>query len=199
MWIVIGIIALVFSLAGTHFTARRTTAVNESGGKEHWRKADMIKFLFDQRGVVSAPNAMALLMILPLLFTACAGSEEVKEDRTLQLTFDGESCTYEGPTELKPGPVTLLFRNESEGWAAVNLVRHTGDETIQDAIDYIGEEPSTVHHASWTKELGTWTQVRRGESYTWEGVLEPGIHHMVCASLTPSYGVWFGGGFTVED
>ena len=126
--------------------------------------------------------------------TSC---EEV-EGNCLWLSFDGESCTYEGPTVLKTGRVTLLFLNESKGSAGRNLVRHTGDETIQDMIDYIGEEPTTKHHPSWTRELGTWRSVPPGESHTWEGVLESGIHTMVCARLVP-LGVWHGGGFTVKD
>lgn len=81
----------------------------------------------------------------------------------------------------------------------MNLVRHTGDETIQDVIDIIGEEPSKAHAPSWTVDIqGVWKWVSAGESHTWEGVLEPGIHHMVCARFTP-YGVWFGTGLTVED
>jgi hypothetical protein len=116
----------------------------------------------------------------------------------MELTFDGESCTYEGPSKLKAGPVTLFFHNESEATAAVNLVRHTGDQTIQDMIEYIGEEPTTKHAPGWVEELGTWKLTTRGESHTWEGVLEPGIHTMVCARYRPS-GAWHGGGFTVED
>jgi len=118
---------------------------------------------------------------------------------TLRLTFDGESCTYQGPTTLKAGHVTLLFLNESEGQAAVNLVRHTGEETIQDMIDIFREEPSTEQRPSWTIEIqGVWKSVSADESHTWEGVLEPGIHTMVCARLVP-LGVWFGTGLTVED
>lgn len=116
----------------------------------------------------------------------------------LELTWDGESCTYEGPAELRAGPATLHFHNESEGTAAVNLLRHLGDQSIQDAIDYIGEEPTTKPYPSWSREVGTWRSVAPGATYTWEGVLEPGIHHMVCARLQP-IGAWFRGGFTVVD
>ena len=122
--------------------------------------------------------------------------EEV-EGNCMKLSFDGENCTYDGPTDFKTGPVTLLFLNESGSLAAVNLVRHTGDETIQDKIDYIGEEPSSVHAPPWTRGLGTWQLIRSGKIYTWEGSLEPGIHTMTCAS--PEYGIWHGAGFTVED
>ena len=63
--------------------------------------------------------------------TSCVEVEGI----CLELSFDGESCTYEGPVELKPGQVTLHFFNYSEGYAAVNLRRHTGDQTIQDVLD----------------------------------------------------------------
>ena len=43
--------------------------------------------------------------------TSC---EEV-EGICLELTFDGESCIYEGPTDLNPGPVTIIFHNEGDG------------------------------------------------------------------------------------
>ena len=135
---------------------------------------------------------------LPPTDTSEPTSCEEVEGICLWLSFDGESCTYEGPTEFKKGWVTLLFINESDGSAAVNLARHTGDETIQDAIDDIGEEPSTGHHPSWMVELGTWKRIAPGESYTWKAVLEPGIHTMVCARLSP-LGVWHGTGLTVED
>lgn len=117
----------------------------------------------------------------------------------LELTFDGERCTYKGPTDLKTGPVRLLIHNESEGVAAVNLMRHTGDETIQDMIDYLGEEPSINHAPDWVYSIpGVWRAVSAGEIHIWEGVLEPGIHTMVCTRGRP-FGVWFGVGLTVED
>ena len=126
------------------------------------------------------------------------GGDEGVEAGLLRLTFDGESCTYEGPTDLTAGPVALVFLNESEGRAAVNLMRHRLDKTIQDLINYIGEEPSTKHAPSWTREVGTWNPIPAGESDRWEGDLEPGIHTMVCAGLGPLL-VWFGTGLTVED
>ena len=120
------------------------------------------------------------------------------EGLCFELTFDGKSCNYKGPTEAKKGPITLIFINKSDVLSAVNLVRHTGDETIQDMVDYIGEEPDTKHHPNWTQEVGAWGTVPAGENHVWEGVLEEGIHSMVCASLEP-LGVWFGAGVIVEE
>ena len=120
------------------------------------------------------------------------------EGNCFWLRFNGLSCPHAQPTVFKTGPFTLLFFNKSEAEAAVNLLRHTGDETTQDMIDYIGEEPSTRHHPTWTDQLGTWTETAPGENYIWEGVLEPGIHTIACARLDP-FGVWYGGAFTVEE
>jgi hypothetical protein len=140
-----------------------------------------------------------IAILAALLLAACASGDDGIEDGVLRLTFDGESCIYEGPTTLKAGPATLHFYNNSERVAAVNLVRHTGDETIQDVIDYIGEEPTTKNAPVWTRDVaGVWKNIMAGESHIWEGVLEPGIHHMVCAGFSP-YGIWFGTGLMVED
>jgi hypothetical protein len=139
------------------------------------------------------------ITFLSLAMTSCTSRDDAGKDRELSLNIDGKSCTYEGPTLLKPGPITLRFYNESEGWAATNLLKHSGDETIQDAIDYIGEEPTTKYRPAWAQDLGTWEEIAAGKSYRWKGDLELGIYHMVCASTSPGYGAWFGAGLTVED
>ena len=149
----------------------------------------------------SLPHSVTLVIIAilaALLLTACASGDDDIEDGVLRLTFDGESCIYDGPTALKAGPVTLLFLNESDDHAAVNLLILPGDKTIQDMIDLIEEEPFKPYGALWARELGTYRDVRPGESQTWEGILEPGIHTMVCVRLMPLT-VWFGTGLTVED
>ena len=159
------------------------------------------------------PFVMAV--IAGLLVYGCSQSDDATSDETtttttapttttdavdpvpLSLTLNGESCTYEGATELTPGPVELVFLNESEGSAAVNMVSIDQDYTIQDVIDDLGPEPSTGHHPSWTRELGTWRSTAPGESHLWEGDLEMGLYAMVCARPSP-LGVWFGTGLTVE-
>ena len=150
------------------------------------------------RVAVSVRKALALLVVLVLLLTACGGSDEGAEDGPLRLTFDGGSCTYQGPTELTAGPVELIFLNESEKSAAVNFVMLLEGKTIQDAIDYGEPEPSSKHAPSWIRELGTWRAVPAGETFRWEGDLETASYFMVCARISP-LGVWFGTGLTVES
>jgi hypothetical protein len=175
----------------------------------------------------------ALFAVLGLLSTACGSSDEVDTLETtstssepptteatttttdavepvpLRLTFDGGNCTYEGPTDLKAGPVTIDFVNRMEEPAVdkwrlvfkVNLMRHTGDETAQDMVDYLGPDPSTKHQPSWVSNPlpAPWDHpVLPGQTVNWEGNLEPGTYTMICAYLDP-FGVWFGTGLTVED
>jgi len=168
------------------------------------------------------PRFFALVAVLILVLTACGGDNEgnaalettstslaspttqatiaandAVEPVVLRLTFDGISCNYEGPTELTPGPVQLLFLNDSDVLAAVNLVYLDEGYTIQDVIDDMGPQPSAGHAPSWQHELGTWRWVPAGEGRQWDGNLEAKLHAMVCAG--GGSGVWFGTGLTIES
>ena len=94
-------------------------------------------------------NPLARLGVLILLLAACGSSD------SLNLTFDGDSCTYEGSTEITAGSVELVFANESGATAAVNLLELLEGRTIQDVIEYHGPEPTTAHAPWWTRSLGT--------------------------------------------
>ena len=118
----------------------------------------------------------------------------------LSLTWESETCTYEGPTELTAGPVELVFINGSEDAtlvAYVNFLRLDEGKTIQDA--YEGTEwPTTEHHESWMTEMGTWEMILAGRTASWVFDLEPADYVMVCALTQPITKAWWGGGFTVE-
>ncbi|HSG18955.1 MAG TPA: hypothetical protein VLE70_21865 [Anaerolineae bacterium] len=131
--------------------------------------------------------------------TSC---EKVKGD-CLELSIDGESCTYEGPTDLKPGPVALIFHNDGDGWAAANLIRLLEDKTLEDLIHWIGEEPSQQHQPPWSESIpGSWKEILADESRFWEGDVEPGIHALFCVK-TPAWpesiSVWFGKTWTIGN
>ena len=121
------------------------------------------------------------------------------EGTCMELSFDGESCTYIGPSDLKPGSVTILFINDSEANASMNLVRHKEGKTIEDMLETFVDGYAESHHPSWTEEIrGVFRNIPSGRRHIWEGDLKSGIHTLVCARLSP-LGVWFGTGLTVED
>ena len=124
--------------------------------------------------------------------------EEV-EGVCTELSFDGESCTFEGPELLKVEPITFLFFNESNVDVAFGVYEHSFNKTIQDMIDYLGEEPSPIeNNPAWSKRITPWVPIQPGKSYTWKGVLGPRIHSILCVRLNP-YGTWLGAGLTVEE
>ena len=127
--------------------------------------------------------------------TSCQEVDEI----CLELTFDGSSCTYKGPTDLEPGPVTLFFINASKEIASVDLVRNSEGHTIQDAIDHVGKGGSNVRRPSWATSLGSNRLVGPGKIYIWPSNLTAGIHYMVCLDNSAPHGVWFGTGLTVEE
>ena len=129
--------------------------------------------------------------------TASPSATENSEAVLLDLTFDGESCTFDGPTELTQGPIVLTFHNESDVDAAVNFLELLEGKTIEDVIEYNGPEPTQRHHPSWSRELGSWSRVSAGSSHEWEAYLEPASYFMVCAQLAPPISVWLGTGLTV--
>ena len=120
--------------------------------------------------------------------TACNEVEGV----CLLITFDGKDCTYSGPTEIKSGQVTFIALNNSEGIVQVNMGRHDEGKTVQDMIDYIEEEH--FWQPGWLRSMAFFNAYP-GKSYSWSGLLEPGIHTMVC-KVGDDY---FGGAFTVVD
>ena len=119
------------------------------------------------------------------------------EGNCLLLTFDGENCTYEGPPELKAGPVTLVFRNESELPTKRHLNRLIGDATAQDWSDFLGEDPTRDDWPTWALNVARdWAYP--GQSHIWEGVLMPGIHTLSCGT-DPPRDSWYGDTFRVEE
>ena len=143
------------------------------------------------------PDANSEGVLSPTHTSEPLSCEEV-EGSCFLLVLDSElNCSYRGPEILETGATTMLFINEGDGIARVNLMRHKGDKTIQDMKDYLGEEPSRNHSPDWVFALGPWENVGPGKRHTSIVFLEPGIYTMVCADTR--YGWWLGGGFSVEE
>ena len=135
---------------------------------------------------------------IPPTATPEISSCEGVDGTCLELTFDGDSCTYVGPTEFNSGPVTWLFINASDVHATVNLMRHLEGKTIQDMLARFSDGVSKLHHPDWTEEVNYWKAINPGMNLIWRGELQPGIHTMVCITLCP-WLVYFGTGFTVGE
>jgi hypothetical protein len=156
---------------------------------------------------MKAKSILASIVVV-LFAVGCGSGDDTNGTGTadsgneMQLTFDGDSCVYEGATELAAGPTTLTFINASEEFAFFEMLSIPGDETAQDLIDYefADGEPSSKFHPSWTE--GVAYKSNNGGTFVWEGELEPAIHSVVCGVTkaeqgVPTLYVWLGSVFTV--
>ena len=152
----------------------------------------------DEAGATTvAPTTTQAVTTTTAAVTTTTAAPTTLSATPLRLTFDGEDCTYDGPVDFGAGPVELSFTNLSEELTWIAFNRHTGDQTIQDAIDHFGAAPSSTPCPSWKVDVVR-TGVYPGDTYSWEGELEAATYHMVCYR-NPPVAVWFGTGLTVES
>ncbi len=157
-----------------------------------------------RRGLVIGAAAAAVVIIVGVVAfafvdgngddTDVAGSDS----RVVQLTFDGERCTYEGPSVLSAGQgqVEVVYHNESAEDAWFSFVRLDEGKTTQDMIDIIADDP-TGSPPSWTVNVWILTLIPADSSTTpVPRTVTPGVHNLVCGSETSRYAS-FGGELTV--
>ncbi|MFQ5968745.1 MAG: hypothetical protein ACE5MI_14265 [Acidimicrobiia bacterium] len=115
----------------------------------------------------------------------------------LQVTFDGENCTYEGPSELSAGNIDIVLHNESPGSSTLGLWRLDEGITAQEVADALAENPSAeptseIHPTFYRQGLPA------GESFEATRHFPPGVHVVTCALIEERI-THFGGDFTVTE
>jgi len=156
-----------------------------------------------EKKMTKKPGYKVKICLFILILTLIVGCTSLPtcddiEGTCLELTFDGENCTYEGPTELNTGTVKILFRNKSESTASAILAFYREGKTVQDMIDYNGPEPTTKDAPSWAKILAGFERIYAGESETLERNLKDiGTYTLLCWRKYP-HAVWLGTGLNVE-
>ena len=132
--------------------------------------------------LIGATAALVVIVGVALVFVTGDGTEVAGSDsRLLQLTFDGEQCTYEGPSVLSAGEVEVVYHNESSESSWFQFVRLDEDKTLGEIIDDF-EDPSIVGRpriSANTSSIPTpWT-------------VAPGFYILVCGTWVP-YDAYFG-------
>jgi Na+-transporting NADH:ubiquinone oxidoreductase subunit NqrF len=117
----------------------------------------------------------------------------------LSLTWESETCTYEGPTEITAGPVELVYVNGSDIDGRVDFMRLDEGYTVEDAYNRHSWPDAQTSAAFWMNSMGPWYDpVGAGRTSSWVFDLEPADYFMACGRTQPVQAVWWGGGFTVE-
>ncbi|MBN1123119.1 MAG: hypothetical protein JXJ17_18750 [Anaerolineae bacterium] len=147
-------------------------------------------------GCQSAPQAEAAPV--EAVEEAAPAVDPTPEPDPLVFTFDGETCTYEGPTTISTGLVPVMFYNNGEEMARVGGVRLVEGKTWDDLIAYWQENGPESQPPDWAiKEASTNTVLGGGESKS-SIRLVPGEYGFFCTTVSPSRG-WPGTPLTVEE
>ncbi len=77
----------------------------------------------------------------PTVAAETSVAEEPAEGVPLTVTFDGDTCVYDGPTELSPGEVTVTLINGSNRMSYVEMAKLQDGVTFEDVTAYTSPEP----------------------------------------------------------
>lgn len=102
---------------------------------------------------------------------------------TLTVAFDGNTCSYDGPTELSPGEVTLTLVNDSTKTTFAEIAKLQDGVTFDDVIAFHAPEPfegTRPNDELYEPEVIEQAQAWAGDQGSISGALETGEYVLVC-------------------
>lgn len=113
------------------------------------------------------------------------------------LTFEGETCTYDGPSEAAAGTVELTFVNNTEGYGTAELFGLDEGYSHEDAVAALAER-TDGGWPSWMREIGAYDLTPAGETNVWTKDLDPGAYAAFCVDTSPKE-AFAAGGLTLTE
>jgi hypothetical protein len=139
----------------------------------------------------AVPTAPTSTVSVPTSTDTAIPTTELRE---VVLTFDGETCHYEGPAVITEGDVTITLNNKSVYKASLWIRRLDDGKTWQDMLEYIGLPGSNVHPPSWSS--GSFFIAPMPDNPdAWVYTFKEGLYALCCCTcFEPSgpRGVWPG-------
>ena len=172
----------------------------------------------DRRPLLAHP--VAWVGLLGLVLAGCTSGEEEasqesdvesptaaegtgSEQALLTVTFDGTSCSYDGPSEIGAGVATIEAVNDSEVYTEVGIARLDEGSAFDDFVAFYQPEPEIVDSPDFATPIAA-VPAEPGQTGSDDVTLEAGQHALVCLILIsdePPPGVFVAqpGGLAVTD
>ncbi len=166
------------------------------------------------------PAAMTALLVVALAGCASADEDGTEEpgaatpttadeaagelaQEVLSVTFDGTSCSYDGPNEVRAGVVAIEAVNDSAVYTEVGIALVDESSTFEDVVAFYQPEPEVVDSPDFATPIGA-VPAEPGQTGSDSFSLGIGQYALVCLILVadePPPGVFVAqpGGVTVTD
>jgi hypothetical protein len=120
-------------------------------------------------------------------------AQEERDEITLTVTWDGDTCAYGGPTELTPGVVLIEIVNDTDDDAGTEMVRIDDGSTFEDFVEALQPEPDLGDVPDFVSQGYGQTFASAGDVGTIRSVLDEGEYALVCLQTPPDtseLGAW---------
>lgn len=119
--------------------------------------------------------------------TSVATTEATSPPNAVVVSFDGTSCTYQGPEQVSPSePVSFSFTNESELKAAVFVTGGRTEAELEEALSLIGQDVAADQLSGHGQpRMAAEVQVDPGQTRTHTALLMPGTWIVDCHTYEP--------------
>ena len=114
--------------------------------------------------------------------TAAEGAAGEQAREVLGVTFDGTSCSYDGPSEVGVGDVAIEAVNDSEVYTEVGIARIDESSTFEDFVAFYQPEPEVVDSPGFATPIGA-VPAEPGQTGSDTFTLEGGQYALVCLIL----------------
>jgi len=121
-------------------------------------------------------KSLCIFILTMLILVGCTPAET---DKDIVITFDGEECTYAGPSFAHEGKQIITLKNNSEMEVHLDVTRLDEGKTWQDVLDHFSEPGSELRPA-WLSSGVTDSLPDNPEAR--EYTLTEGLHSIVCYS-----------------
>lgn len=134
----------------------------------------------------SRARPVAVIGLLVLALTGCASADEgaagEQDQQVLGVTFDGTSCSYDGPSDVGAGVVSIEAANDSDVYTEVGIARIDESSTFEDFVAFYQPEPEVVDSPDFATPIGS-VPAEPGQTGSDTFALEAGQYALVCLIL----------------
>lgn len=129
------------------------------------------------------------LLVVPTFLLGCStgnGSEDPVQVDELTITFEPESCVYDGPKVIQHGEFTVFFDNQTDKQAIYDIFWLPEGKSWQDVVDNFAGGSRNVAMPDWAILQSGKINIQDTRMKVYN--LEPGSYALACSEILQTGG-----------